>query len=91
MEAVRSYRGVNSELTHPVSPALGRLVDQAVLQRQRTLSGLAAELYQRFSRWRQMARTLRALNRLDDHGLADIGLRRADLRNLLEMRLRRRR
>jgi uncharacterized protein YjiS (DUF1127 family) len=88
MEAVRSARGINSELTHLASPALERVVDRAVALREQTLGQLGESLFRRLGRWWHLQRTVSELDRLDI--LADVGLRRADLRALVEAKLRRR-
>jgi uncharacterized protein YjiS (DUF1127 family) len=90
MEAVRSARGINSELTHLASPALERVVDRAVALREQTLGQLGESLFRRLGRWWHLQRTVSELDRLDDRILADVGLRRADLRALVEAKLRRR-
>lgn len=90
VETLPSYRGLESQLAYPVTPAFGRRVDRALSLGKQIFSRLVRETYQRFSQWQQMQRTLRALHQLDDRGLADIGLRRADLEQMLEMRLQRR-
>jgi uncharacterized protein YjiS (DUF1127 family) len=73
-----------------VTPALEQVVNQAIALRERKLDGLGASLYQSLSRWWQLQSTLHALNRLDDRELADIGLQRDGLRDLVESRLRQR-
>ncbi len=47
-----------------------------------------SEIIRRFRHWRKHARDIHHLKGLDDHLLADLGVRRADIRRFVHGRLR---
>jgi uncharacterized protein YjiS (DUF1127 family) len=63
-------------LAREVSSEPARLWLRAAASR---VAGLWERAADRFGRWREDRETIRALGRLDDHMLRDIGLDRADL------------
>jgi uncharacterized protein YjiS (DUF1127 family) len=44
-----------------------------------TLNGIFGAIAQRFTAWRERERAFAELSALDDHTLADLGLRRSDI------------
>ena len=45
----------------------------------KTLNGIFGTIGQRFTAWRERERAFAELSALDDHTLADLGLRRSDI------------